>query len=728
MHAHRPVAVSMWLVAFAAALLCVIRHRTQAFLDPCVPWPHRDPADASLRGASHPHPVIVDPGSLSPTHRRRRLSALTLGFCGFFASLVSLQLRRRACRFLPGRANSMLRATTSLGRLKESTISRLSSDIVETGIAELVAKVSEIRNQMERLRVSHSQQGGEKREDLIQTELQRVFGQVDQMLGTLHDTIEDFKKASIVSQNEKPLPEFVLLEHAGTQTPWMGQAHTPWMVAFPPPVTGHFSSQCEGEVETMTEVHVVGLSHHSAPVDVRGKLSVPEREWNCFAQELVEFSSTSDGPLVQEAAVLSTCNRFEIYFASMDLEQLAAVNCVNAFLRQRSGLSREELEPYLFAYSGDDATQHLFEVSSGLDSLVLGEAQILGQVKACYGHCIAKASAGDGYSAAGCGGKMVSNMLNRAIRMGKLARTRTRIGDGAVSVSSAAVKLMQAKSLADLRKHSHRVRVCIIGAGKMSRLLILALFSKHPDIELTLVNRSIENAQALLDEVASRGGSNARVAPSSDMMDIIRDSDVVFTATACSEPIINPSDLNHRDRPLMIVDISLPRNVGIGCRDVEGVSSYSVDDLKKIQRASNAARQAEVVKAKGLIAKQVCDFRAWKLAQAAVPYIAAMQANAEDIRLAEFGKAARKLQGLQEREMDVVGKLTRHIVDGLLRPMYYSMKDEEDINTKKNKIWALKSTFRLQPLYKRGRLMNRHRSENITKHDNLPNAKIALCV
>jgi len=289
--------------------------------------------------------------------------------------------------------------------------------------------------------------------------------------------------------------------------------------------------------------------------------------------------------------------------------------------------------------------------------------------------------------------------------MGKLARTRTRIGVGAVSVSSAAVELMIAQSLSDLRKYPENLHVCIVGAGKMSRLLLLALFSKHPDIHVTLVNRSVENARALLEEVSPRGGSSAVVAPAEDMLDVIRQSDVVITATGSRTPIISAGDLRGLKRNLMLVYIAMPRNIASDCDQVEGVSSYTVDDLKKVQEANNKARESEVLKAKVLIEEQAHNFKLWQQSQGAVPYLAALQDMAEKIRITQTSKASKRLKDLPLKERHAVDKLSRNIIDQLFQPIYYSMKHEEHIDSKKRKILGLKKIFDLEPLYKRNHLL-----------------------
>merc|ERR1740121_1159449 len=237
--------------------------------------------------------------------------------------------------------------------------------------------------------------------------------------------------------------------------------------------------------------------------------------------------------------------------------------------------------------------------------------------------------------------------------MGKLVRTRTKIGQGSVSVSSAAVELMIARAL--------------------------------PDEDL----------------VAARGGANAKVAPLGDMLDVVSQSDVVFAATSSTEPILSAAQLLGREKPVMLVDISVPRNFAPDCGDADKVVLYSVDDLKKVMEANTAKRQAEVAKAKTFIAEEVDKFKNWQTSQGAVPYIAALQSMAEDIRASQHEAAEKRLRGLDGKEAQAVSRLTRHIIDHLFRPIYYAMKEDEGIAAKRSKISALRDIFKLEPLYKR---------------------------
>lgn len=565
---------------------------------------------------------------------------------------------------------------------------------MESSMSEFVPKIAQLQQEAELLRSGELKEVLQAMKELRKPELRSAFGEVDQLLCALVSAIDGLREHAQSIRRSELREQFHAMDRSAQD--WVGKVEKDAVES----LTGF---RADDGVDTMMEVHVVGLSHHSAPVEVREKLAVAQADWNAYAQELVEYGQTANGYLVPELAVLSTCNRFELYFASPEIKKFAAVEAVRAFLSQKSGIPREELEPYLFSHSGEAATQHLFEVSSGLDSLVLGEAQILSQVKACHEHAIQKAEED---TMAGCGGKIVSRMLNAAIRMGKMVRTRTKIGKGSVSVSSAAVELMMSRAMQDLRKPASKLHVCIIGAGKMSRLLLLALFSKYPDIKVSLVNRSTEKAQEVLDDelVRNRGGSNAEVVPLEKMFEVMRQSDVTFTATGSKVPIIKPEDLQDLERNLMLVDISVPLNVAPGCEEVEKVASYSVDDLKKVVQANAEKRQSEVDKARRLITDEVQKFKCWQASQGAVPYLAALQAMAEQIRRAEYAKMEHKLRGLQDKEKEALDKLTRHIVDQLFRPVYYSMKEEEKMSEKRNKILALKNIFRLEPLYKRGLL------------------------
>jgi glutamyl-tRNA reductase len=298
-------------------------------------------------------------------------------------------------------------------------------------------------------------------------------------------------------------------------------------------------------------VHVVGLSIHHADVQVREKLAVPEAEWNAASRDICESGA------VAEAAVLSTCNRFEVYYAATDPR--AAMASITKYLAQRSGLPVGMLRQNLFMLSGDDAVWHVMRVSGGLDSLIVGEGQILSQVRQCYLH----ASEEDG-----CGGKVLSRLLNNALAAGKRVRSETGISKGSVSISSAAVELSEMLCMPDLQLPFSEARLAVVGAGKMTRLLITHLASRGLK-SITIVNRSLGRPQELQEQFPD---VDIQVKLMDDLWDVVGRSDIVYTATSSVDYVIDEQKLEENGlaggRPLMLVDISVPRNVGENCKVV----------------------------------------------------------------------------------------------------------------------------------------------------------------
>ena len=331
-----------------------------------------------------------------------------------------------------------------------------------------------------------------------------------------------------------------------------------------------------GKTEPL-ETIVIGLSHHNAKVEVREKLAIPEADWNAASEQLCEYDSIS------EAAVLSTCNRFEIYIAGKN--QYAAMRDAIDFLYQRARgtLDFPTLRQNLFLLSGEDAIWHLMRVSAGLDSLVVGEGQILAQVKRCYERSIEPGGNGE-HQQMGSGGKVVSRLLNTAVTAGKRVRSETGISKGAVSISSAAAEFTATKIEPDCKvAKMEDAKIAIVGAGKMARLLLIHLQTQGVT-KVTIVNRSMERVLALQEEFPQL---EIDIKLMDDMWDVVREADVVYPSTAATSTIIDPEPLRAalekgRSRPggVQFVDISVPRNVHPDCQEIDGVFCYNVDDLK----------------------------------------------------------------------------------------------------------------------------------------------------
>lgn len=431
------------------------------------------------------------------------------------------------------------------------------------------------------------------------------------------------------------------------------------------------------------EVHVIGLSHHNADVSVREKLAIPEAEWNDASAILCSSGA------IAEASVLSTCNRFEIYFSAHDT--YAAFYEATKFLEQHSGLPQSVLRKNLFLLSGEDAIWHLFRVSGGLDSLVVGEGQILSQVKQCYSHSIEEE---------GSGGKVISRMLNVAVAAGKRVRSETGISRGAVSISSAAVEFSDFKAPDVLGKNLENTKIAIIGAGKMTRLLLIHMASSGIK-NITILNRSRERADALAEEFAEDIEIEVKLMDS--LWETVRSHDVIFTSTSASGCIITKDLLEENGvcgkaqegEKKMLVDISVPRNVEQECEDVEGIYSYNVDHLKQVVDKNTALRKKQVLEAQDLLLEELEKFRSWQNSLGAIPAIRSLQEKAEAMRLEEMKKANKKLQDLSDKELDAVERLTKGIVNKLLHGPMTHLRATENLDKSLNALKTLKAVFEL---------------------------------
>lgn len=432
------------------------------------------------------------------------------------------------------------------------------------------------------------------------------------------------------------------------------------------------------------EVLVIGLSHHKASVDIREKLAIPEDEWNKASSELCEL------PAVNEASVLSTCNRFEIYLAGAN--QYECIRDALTYLEQRAGgaLDQETLRSNMFMLSGEEAIWHLLRVSAGLDSLIVGEGQILSQVKRSYERGIEPES--------GRAGKVVSRMLNSAVTAGKRVRAETGISKGAVSISSAAAEFTAMKLSADCNVDSmERAAITIIGAGKMARLLIVHLQTQ--DVKtITVVNRSPDRVNELQKEFPD---VQIKYEPMDRMWDVIGASDVVYPSTASMTTIIDPEPLatcmskRQKRNGIQFVDISVPRNVHPGCSAVENVHSYNVDDLKLVVERNTARRRREMIEAEVILKEELAKFRLWQQSLGAIPTINRLQEKAESLRLEEVQKASKKLSNLSAKDLEAVDRLSKGIVAKLLHGPMNHLRQQKEGDATRAAIEQLGQAFQL---------------------------------
>jgi glutamyl-tRNA reductase len=417
---------------------------------------------------------------------------------------------------------------------------------------------------------------------------------------------------------------------------------------------------------------VVGLSHKTASVEVREKLSIPE------AQIEEAIAVLKGYPHIEEIAIISTCNRLEIYGVARDIEQ--GVKEMSQFLADKAKISLRELRPNLFTLLREDALRHLMRVAAGLESLVLGEGQILAQVKNTY-------KLGQKYQGLG---RLLDRLFKQAISTGKRVRSETSIGTGAVSISSAAVELVHTK-VDNLPAYS----ITIVGAGKMACLLVKHMLSKGVT-DISIVNRSHRRAQKLCEQFAN---ANLKIYPISEMMTAVAQSHLVFTSTGATEPILNREKLEAHltlERSLMLVDISVPRNVAADVNEIEGVNAYNVDDLKAVVAANHETRRQIAEEAEVIIEEEVTNYILWWRSLETVPTISCLRNKVETIREQEMEKALSRLGSeFGEKHQEVIEALTRGIVNKILHEPMVQLRAQQDIEARRHCLRSLQMLFNL---------------------------------
>jgi glutamyl-tRNA reductase len=419
-------------------------------------------------------------------------------------------------------------------------------------------------------------------------------------------------------------------------------------------------------------IAVIGLSHKTAPVEIREKLSVPDTQMEAAIQNLCDRTH------IQEATILSTCNRLEIYIVSPTADR--GVQEVIQFLAEFAKLPLADLKQHLFMLLHEDAVMHLMRVAGGLDSLVLGEGQILAQVKQAH-------KVGQQYQGMG---SILNRLFKQALTAGKRVRTETSIGTGAVSISSAAVELAHMK-VSDFSNH----RVAILGAGKMSRLLVQHLISKGAK-DVTILNRSAKRAEDLKQMFTA---IDLQLHPIDDMMTKIAASTIVFTSTSATEPLLNAAKLEAVLDPhhaLMIFDISVPRNVHSDVKTLANIQAFNVDDLKAVVAQNQESRRKMAMEAEGILSEEVENFNSWWRFLDTVPTISCLRDKMETIRAQELEKALSRLGSeFAERHQDVIEALTKGIVNKILHDPMIQLRAQEDIDARKKAVQTLQVLFNL---------------------------------
>jgi glutamyl-tRNA reductase len=389
---------------------------------------------------------------------------------------------------------------------------------------------------------------------------------------------------------------------------------------------------------------------------------------------------------VLEASILSTCNRLEIYTLLRHPDQ--GISAVGSFLSNISGLAVEELTPHLFTFHHEEAIGHLLRVSAGLDSLVLGEGQILSQVKKMV-------RLGQEHRSVG---PILNRLLNQAVSTGKRVRTETNLGTGAVSISSAAVELAQLK-VGQARGVDELVpldqeQVAVVGAGRMARLLLQHLQAKGCR-GVVLLNRTVSKAELL---AADFPALPVQCRPLDDLNHCLSTCSLVFTSTAADTPIITAerlSSLNRRSS-LMLIDIGVPRNISADTAGLPGVQSYDVDDLQEVVNRNQEARREMAAEAEGLLEEEARLFLEWWDGLEAVPVVNRLRRQLEDIREQELQKALSRMgPDLSARERKVVEALSKGIINKILHTPVTNLRAPQPRQQRHSAMRVLEELFEL---------------------------------
>jgi glutamyl-tRNA reductase len=383
---------------------------------------------------------------------------------------------------------------------------------------------------------------------------------------------------------------------------------------------------------------VTGVSHKTAPVEVRERLAFAEPALAGALRDLVSR------PGIVEALVLSTCNRVEISVSSDDAIDPADTVC--SFFHESRGIVPQELGPSLYRHEGRDAIHHLFRVASSLDSMVVGEPQILGQLKTAYAH----AKAGD------CLNGLLESVVARAFYVAKRVRSETGIGQMAVSVSYAAVELAR-KIFGTLDGRT----VMIVGSGKMSELAARHL-RRSGAAHIFVTNRTHERAQEL---AAIFQGTPVEY---NRFLGILPEVDILITSSGAPHYILTKEEMQRvigarRNRPMFLIDIAVPRNIEPSVNEVDNVFLYDIDDLQEVVNSNLRERNKEADRAEELVAQEVERMMARLKVQEVAPTIVSLQGQLEQIRMAELERVRRKLGPLTKEQEEALDTLTRGIVN-----------------------------------------------------------------
>jgi len=389
------------------------------------------------------------------------------------------------------------------------------------------------------------------------------------------------------------------------------------------------------------ELIVIGLNHKTASIDLRERMAFAEDQMETALHQVKSL------PSLKENMILSTCNRVEIYAAVRETEK--AVLDLKHFLSQYHGLPLKEFEKNLYSFLGEEAVKHIFRVASSLDSMVVGEPQILGQIKSAYEMAVESKTSGI----------ILHRLLHRAFHVAKRVRTETKIGDSAVSVSSVAIELAQ-KIFETLEKKT----VLLIGAGEMCELAARHLVSGGVE-KVWVTNRTYDRAVSLAQEF------NGEAIPFDEMNQGLKKVDIVISATDSPQYLIRHDQMakvikERKQKPVFFIDIADPRDIEPSVGEIENVYLYNIDDLKKVADENIKDRGKEAQKAETIVQDEVIKFVNWYHSLEVTPTIVALRNKFEEIRKRELEKTLSLHPNLSDKEKKSLETLTSAIINKIL--------------------------------------------------------------
>ncbi|MDA8084526.1 MAG: glutamyl-tRNA reductase [Nitrospiraceae bacterium] len=401
------------------------------------------------------------------------------------------------------------------------------------------------------------------------------------------------------------------------------------------------------------KIFALGVNHKTASVDIRERLAF---SGNKLEEGIKRLHSL---PEVREVAVLSTCNRVELY-ACVDSVP-AASEQIKDFLSGFHEVARRDFEKALFALDGPDAVRHVFRVASSLDSMVLGEPQILGQIKAAFDFSLSKKTTG----------VLLNKLMKKAISTAKRVRTETRIAENAVSISFAAVELAK-KIFTNLSGKSFM----LMGAGEMAELAARHLVNNGVT-GVMVVNRTYDRGCELAAEF------NGKAVRFENFLEELTHADIIICSTGAPTYVLHRDQMQkvmkeRKQKPVFIIDISVPRNIDPEINRIDNVYLYDVDNLQDVVDTNLQGRKAEAEKAEGIIGEEVDKFGRWMSTLDSVPTIVALRQRAEEIRIEELEKFRNKFPGLDEAQMKAVDYLAAAIINKLIHAPTVALKDDAE--------------------------------------------------